>query len=179
MVVNVQSEHTALLVIQYKKSAFAKLTSSCVSFFFVFHVLHLLFVFLKKDWYVNISSEFTWYWASYWRWGWNQIMWYKWQEDVNFCSNKSCFSLYKNYFGTIIINISCECGKDFLVVQTAGLKLPEWKFLSCKYMYWILLYSIYEIWGVCGSENLDYVVCCVEFSCCATFQRKLLSPSWG
>lgn len=34
-------------------------------------------------------------------------------------------SLNKNYFGIIIINISCGFGKDLLAMQTVGLKLLE------------------------------------------------------
>lgn len=34
-------------------------------------------------------------------------------------------SLYKNYFGIIITNISCEFGRDLLAMQTTGLKLLE------------------------------------------------------
>jgi len=54
-------------------------------------------------------------------------------------------SLYKIYFGTII-SISCEFGKDFLVVQTTGLKLLEWKFWSYQYMYCVC--TILLIWNL-------------------------------
>ena len=145
MGVTVQSKCTVLLVTVRNKHIWNLLYLACLCF-----ILSFLYFFFSltypRDWHVSISSDFTWYLASYWWWCRNQIVWYQWQEDLNFCSSKSCFgSLHKVYFGTII-SISCEFGKDFLAMQTTGLKLLEWKFWSYQYMYCVC--TILLIWNL-------------------------------
>lgn len=94
MGVTVQSKHTVLLVIVRNKHIWNLLYLACLCFILSFLNLLIFFLTCPRDWHVSISSDFTRYWASYW-WWWcrNQIVWYQWQEDVNFCSNKSCFGI--------------------------------------------------------------------------------------
>lgn len=78
-----------------KKQACMEFIVSCVTLLYL--VLPLLSLSLSlsypRDWHVSIGSDFTWYWSSYWWSCRNQIVWYLWQEDANFCSNKSCFGI--------------------------------------------------------------------------------------